>query len=227
MMNNKLPILTLIALSLLVFSCKKTPFACFNAPELVEVNEQIQFENCSNNADHYYWQFNDSTTSTEANPLKSYSKRGKYKVYVTAFTKNEGNFTRANKIIEVANRFLDQVTINQISFTRPDGSPWKADSSNPDIRLAYGTVDTSGPQYTTLEQQDVEPIDLPLTFIVPNDQMLLDQDWHFTLLQVNTLDNDTMVQWIINPTQFAKDQPIKLESSVNGTWQANLFFTIR
>lgn len=45
---------------------------------------RITFTNTSKNADNYRWDFGDGTTSTEANPVKEYTKAGTMKVKLTA-----------------------------------------------------------------------------------------------------------------------------------------------
>lgn len=57
----------------------------FNASKTtVTVDEEIQFTNTSTNAASYVWSFGDGTTSTEANPTKSYPVSGIYTVTMSA-----------------------------------------------------------------------------------------------------------------------------------------------
>jgi len=90
-MNNLKRLLPLLFLTLIVFvGCKKdddTPKTegSFTASKTtVTVDEEIQFTNNSKNASSYVWSFGDGTTSTDANPKKSYSTSGTYTVSMTA-----------------------------------------------------------------------------------------------------------------------------------------------
>lgn len=52
--------------------------------EELNIDEAIQFNNESENADTYTWDFGDGTTSTETNPTKTYTSPGSYTVKLTA-----------------------------------------------------------------------------------------------------------------------------------------------
>lgn len=61
------------------------------------INEKIKFTNLSKNASNYLWHFDDGTSSTQANPEKTYTKPGNYKVKLAA---KNGSCT-AEKIIQI------------------------------------------------------------------------------------------------------------------------------
>ena len=90
-MNTLKKILPLLLLTLLVLvGCKKeddvpkTEGAFSASKTTVTVDEEIQFTNNSKNAASYVWSFGDGTTSTDANPKKSYSTSGSFVVSMTA-----------------------------------------------------------------------------------------------------------------------------------------------
>ena len=61
------------------------PTACFTAsPSSVETGESASFNNCSSDATSYSWSFGDGTTSTQANPSKSWTTAGSKTVRLTA-----------------------------------------------------------------------------------------------------------------------------------------------
>jgi PKD repeat protein len=75
--------------------CKKDesnpPTACFDfssvsidGGNLATVDEVIEFDNCSENADSYLWDFGDGSTSTSENPEHSYDEAGTYVVTLEA-----------------------------------------------------------------------------------------------------------------------------------------------
>src|SRR5690606_38106890 len=57
----------------------KSFFKISNAEEF-HIGKEIQFNNESENAESFAWDFGDGTTSTEANPTKTYSNPGLYTV---------------------------------------------------------------------------------------------------------------------------------------------------
>lgn len=226
-MNFRPFFILLIVFTGIVSACKKTPNACYDVKDLAEVNEPITFQNCSIDAHSYFWHFDDGTESEEASPVKSYSKRGKYQVYLTAFNKNKGRHTRYNSIIEIGNRFLEKFSVNSISFTKSDGSPWDADNSGPDIKLYYGELDDPASKRTTQEVVDVQPSDIPLVFLQPNDLILTDTLWLFTLVDQDAGSQDTMQQWIMNPGELSVNNPFNLQSIVGGNWDIEVVYKIR
>ena len=57
------------------------PEANFNAPETIELlNNEVSFENVSQDAQSYFWDFGDGTTSTAENPVHSYTSIGTYNI---------------------------------------------------------------------------------------------------------------------------------------------------
>lgn len=61
--------------------------ADFNAPPEVPLENgeaQVTFDNYSINGESYFWEFGDGETSTEENPVHSYTEAGNYEVMLTA-----------------------------------------------------------------------------------------------------------------------------------------------
>ena len=210
------------AVAVLLSSCVKQPRACFEAPELVEVGEPFQFTNCSSNAHSYLWQFNDGNESEEANPTHTYTQRGKYKVYLTAYSKNGLHQTKANHIIEVGNRYLEQFTLKAVPFA----TPWDV-ADGPDLKLIYGPAATGGAQYVTLEVPNADAGDLPIVWMSNTDIMFSDEDWAFTLVDVDAIVNDTIAQWVLNPTDRDKDSPITVNSNNPGFTEMDIEYEVR
>ena len=62
-----------------------SPVASFYAnPTVVEINIPVNFINTSANSTSYLWDFGDSTTSTDVNPVHVYSTPGYYAIQLTA-----------------------------------------------------------------------------------------------------------------------------------------------
>lgn len=211
-----------MALAILLSSCVKQPRPCFNAPEVVEVGEPVEFINCSQEAYSYLWQFDDGTESQEANPTHTYTQRGKYLVYLTAYSKNGLHQKKANQVIEVGNRFLDQYALKAVPF----GTAWDV-ADGPDLKLLYGPVSTGGSQYVTAEQPDAGSSDLPIIWMSNTDVMFTDEDWSFTLVDVDAIVNDTIAQWVLNPTDLDKDSPITVNSNNPGFTEMDIEYEVR
>ena len=68
-----------------ILSSPLPALACFSLEyDFNYVDEEIQFTNCSLNANSYYWDFGDGTTSTEASPIHIYDAPGNYTITLTA-----------------------------------------------------------------------------------------------------------------------------------------------
>ena len=68
-----------------------TPVADFTYTAPTVVNTVIAFKNSSANVATYNWDFGDSTTSQEANPIHIYKKAGTYSVVLITYGKPEAN----------------------------------------------------------------------------------------------------------------------------------------
>ena len=121
----------------------------------------IQFSNFSNNAQAYFWDFGDGSTSTEANPVHTYAADGDYIVKLSA-TNNCGTFT-ATQLVTIAtppvaafdadqttgcSPLAVQFTSNSSDNTQdvqwffPGGSPASSTAASPTITYAAaGTYD--------------------------------------------------------------------------------------
>gem|GEM_PF-2616546 len=78
------------------------PTACF-VPDKTDVfvGEGITFNNCSENADHYTWDFGDSTYSNAESVVKAYAEPGDYLVKLKAFDAKEKYVSTASALITV------------------------------------------------------------------------------------------------------------------------------
>jgi PKD repeat protein len=76
------------------------PFANFQY-EVSETNPlEVSFNNMSENAETYNWDFGDGETSSEENPVHTYAEAGTYDVVLTA-TNSDDVSTQATKTIEI------------------------------------------------------------------------------------------------------------------------------
>ena len=88
---KKLSVLIIAALALINASCNNSdevipedpPRAIFTFGITDDTN--VAFSNFSVGGDSYIWDFADGSTSTEENPIHTYTVDGKYKVKLTVF----------------------------------------------------------------------------------------------------------------------------------------------
>ena len=99
----KLHIQIIVALlGLLMFGgCTKEPVASFTAPQVVGVNQPVQFVNQSTDAKSFLWNFGDGETATGENPTHSYEVGGIYTVSLTALSSNGKKKDVVTRSIEV------------------------------------------------------------------------------------------------------------------------------
>lgn len=77
------------------------PVACFTVPSTsFVVGEEVEFENCSEDALEYLWEFGDGNTSTAEHPVHVYETDGQMEVVLTAI--NDAGEDSMSKLINVA-----------------------------------------------------------------------------------------------------------------------------
>jgi PKD repeat protein len=155
-MYKKLHISTIILITAVIISgCSNEtprypdPSACFVVQkDTVYVNEPVYFNNCSDNADSYDWEFGDGIVSVEKHPTHSYSKPGNYQVRLTAY--GYGSYDSQSKIITVLGVTELDILVNYYGTDDPvSNCPVTLYESNEDWQnfenpLITDTTGTSG-----------------------------------------------------------------------------------
>lgn len=100
-MKTQLHIFRFIVALFLLSGCNKQPVASFTAPQLVGVNQPVQFVNQSTDAKSFLWNFGDGETATGENPTHSYEVGGTYTVSLTALSSNGKKKDVVTRSIEV------------------------------------------------------------------------------------------------------------------------------
>lgn len=97
-----------MALSLILFSCEKSPVASFSTDtDQPEVGRPVEFNNNSNNADRFEWDFGDGYMSNESNPVHTFTATGSYEVTLTITSKNGHTDTATMTITVVVPTLLE------------------------------------------------------------------------------------------------------------------------
>ncbi len=82
-----------------------------NSDFYYDVNRfEVQFVSNATEADAHYWEFGDKTTSTEENPIHTYSKKGNYTVIYTAINDNCGTL-QVSKVVNVGSNIETDVVM--------------------------------------------------------------------------------------------------------------------
>lgn len=97
-LKHNLQYTALVVLSFLLMSCEDNDsgidFVDFEARFISDIdNRTVSFTNLSNQATSYLWEFGDETSSTAANPVKTYEQDGAYTVTLTATNANGNTAT--------------------------------------------------------------------------------------------------------------------------------------
>ncbi len=111
-----------LSLTLILFSCHKTP----NPPNSSftaditdpEVGQTVSFNNNSQNADKYDWDFGDGTVSTEINPAHIFTATGGYDVSLTTTSKS-GATDKSSLTINVMVPTLLEVEVDEYYSGNP------------------------------------------------------------------------------------------------------------
>lgn len=107
-------ILLIVALAIIITACGPAQTANFEYDiKTGEAPVEIPFTNKSTNADAYFWDFGDGTTSTEENPKHTFNYGGTYNITLTAYQKGEEVKTvksitlreAAKRIVEIETEF--------------------------------------------------------------------------------------------------------------------------
>jgi PKD repeat protein len=118
-MQRYLPIIAAIVLSGSLFwtACKKKQSgeACFNPSSKAVIPGQVDtFTNCSVDASTFFWDFGDTTTSSEKSPVKSFKNKGTYKVQLAV---NNGSLQRTTfQNILVGDPFIARIILDKVSL---------------------------------------------------------------------------------------------------------------
>ena len=199
-----------------IYSCsEKDPLPLSKADFIVatlgpEVSVPVKFENLSFNSSVYAWDFGDGNTdSLTVAPEHTYTAPGNYLVKLKAYTE-DGQVTEAVEEVKVGERFLTGMYLISISMTDPNGDPWDADGSGPDVLFQLGPNDA-----TTLDDlvfvyidslnvgQFRTPIGISTDDLIPDDYKLLNKEYFILLEEIDTVNNEAefrnMAEVVFNP----------------------------
>ena len=139
-------IFILLPAILFLNSCEYMPYASFSpSDDEVSTGELVYFDNFSDHAIAYEWDFGDGYLSTLTNPSHSYSNPGSYKVTLTAYGQDD-NYDRAYLYINVTGGATLEVTVRE----------WRENTyygqliSNAEVTLYYSEEDFYNFEYPVI-----------------------------------------------------------------------------
>jgi len=159
------------------------PIAEFTWSGATATPAQITFANRSLYADRFQWEFGDGRTSTQENPSITYTTRGTYSIRLIASNATTARADTITKSITITpgSCYLEAFLLNDIPWTRLDGTAWDALSA-PDPQIDF--CDAAGNiLLSTAAVQDIRPSDLPLQWNLPTPYRFasLVNEWSFRL----------------------------------------------
>ena len=188
--------------TLLLSGCTEPPVACYTpSKSLVDVNEAMTFENCTEPVGKsYVWDFGDGTTSTEANPTHTFTKEGQYIVGLTAKAGSSVNDDVTKTIISAGQRIFASASILSLPANNPSNGPWDG-PDNADIAIRFS-------QGGTLVYQSATQTDAPWTFPMsmptppPPLFVLTPTTWTITVLDIDNGTEEVMATFSVNLGTF-------------------------
>jgi len=123
---NKIIPITLGYIIPLIAGCnKELPVASFNCPNTVGIGDTVYFQNTSEGANTFGWDFGDGTGSTEENPSHFYTERDSYTILLVATNEDGSDETSRDILI----------------------TPWGTRALMPTARLGMGAAVVDGKVY--------------------------------------------------------------------------------
>lgn len=184
------------------------PNASFTQNRLIiERFETVTFTSFSTNATRLEWDFGTGQGATEANPTAIFPYPGSYRVKLKAFNA-DGEIDTASAVVQVKRQhYIKEVRFLKVNFLDPNGNPWDADGSGPDVRLHF----QPGPwaAFRTTVFPDVAPGSFPLSWVYPGSGNIPlgnqagDEIWTFRLEEAENFaqGDKVMATWTLNPSQ--------------------------
>jgi PKD repeat protein len=167
-------LIPLLSIVIIFWGCSKDsgptssstkPVASFEDSGSTVTPATITFQNTSQDADSYSWNFGDGTTSTITNPTKIYSTPGVYTVTLTATNAASDLTNSKSKQITITpgKVFIERIIVDQIPFTDTSGVSWDY-LNGPDLYPDIYDNSNILVDLTSNHVTDIGTSELPLTW---------------------------------------------------------------
>lgn len=201
-----------------------------------EVDVPVKFENLSLNASRYKWGFGDGTfDSLNVAPSHTYDAPGPYTVSLTAYTEDNQQ-SQSVQDIDVGERFLTGMYIINIDMNDPEGNPWDADGSGPDVLFQLGPSDATSLDdlsFVLIDSLNVgqfgTPIGISTDDLVPANYKLTNKGFFILLEEIDSVGNEaefvSMAEVTFNPV-IPEDEFITVIKRADGTGDITIPFVV-
>jgi hypothetical protein len=142
-----------LTLSIILFSCEKTPIASFSVDTNDPVvGQPVEFNNLSHNGDKFEWDFGDGYVSNVVNPVHTFTSTGSFDVTLTVTSKG-GHTDKAVLTLNISIPTLLEIEVREWSQDGngnvvPDASvilfPTLSDWDNQTNSVSEGFTDADG-----------------------------------------------------------------------------------
>lgn len=182
------------------------PIASFTFTGTTVTPATITFTNTSENADSYYWDFGDGSSSIQESPQHTYNTHDTYTVTLVAEATSTGKEDRYTKTITITpgKCYLDSVIIVAMPFTDTGGAGWDL-ASGPDLIFELTHNGNTFKRWGPID--DLAPSDLPIRGYVSSPYEIT--DWSFIyfikLYDYDDLSANDVIGW---PDGFSINQVI-------------------
>ena len=205
-------LILLLPFSLLVLTASRCNEPDLPAPEImpcftvVEENyrdprEPVQFQNCSQGATAYSWDFGDGTTATDGSPAHTYTRTGSFTVQLSAI---DGDFVEStSQTIRVDYPRFKEFRILQMPVLNRHGVPFDQDGSGLELTMNF----TKNTDHSALVYANASNVTLPYTLLVTSDESI-EAWWWTVLLRSGSNYSDTVLFYSRNLSQLM-DAPIE------------------
>jgi PKD domain len=197
-----------------------TILPCFNIVEDTFRNPRlpVQFQNCSQGAASYLWDFGDGTTSAEQSPAHTYTTVGYFTVKLTGFQGDyQEDFT---KEIRVDYPRFKKFRVLHIPVMDKHGVPHNYDGSGLDLVFQIFRGTDNFPTFSRVAND----VFLPYEFEITSDQSIDAYYWYIYLKCVGATTIDTIVQvsrhfedLIVSPVDHLAWDSVEVETIMEGT----------
>ncbi|MCD9576741.1 PKD domain-containing protein [Flavobacterium soyae] len=186
------------ALSLLLFSsCSSDNFPKEETAEAPTANfsfignnttapATITFENKSENATDYLWDFGDTASSTEKNPTHTYTSAGNYTIKLITSGPGGTSITTKDIIIKAApvptSVKITKVTVTEMPFVDYEGNKWESGN----VQFYIVDDETYKDQTSSEIFKNITKTQLPLSWTLQTPKVISDlsKKYEFTIVKI-------------------------------------------
>lgn len=182
---------------------------------VVEVDEVVQFTSADPNAARYEWRFLGLQVPvlTAAAPRFSHPWQSRAMVKLTT-TSQQGDTASTTQPLLIGYRGIESVRITAMPATRPDGQPWRANGTNPNVFFHLYCTSTQS-LVSSAAFRNVQPSSLPLVMDQPSTAPFDDGNWQMTFFDA---DNSPSSPVLFSMTMPVTGPPANRDADGKGSY---------